>query len=727
MRRFLSMLFFLGLSTSTAAMASVSLPFSTSFDSSGCAEGLNLYNGASSCSGLSNGGNKATKVCTYDSVLHTSANNPLGSGRGVSHCVDAGKNYQGGTFSVSFPKQTDLWVRAYIRFPSGFTWSNLQEYKLFWISDGNNYVGSQGSERIFSLYAGNTMRFWNQYNTDGNEVVVGTTGHGWNILGDGNWHYIEAHVKYNSGSNGHEDGWLDGVQVINKDLNMTNSSGGWASVEFMTNADSPAGSYEVQMDDVAISNTGYIGPLSGTGGSSDTTAPTITSFTIPPTATSLTVPITTFTASDNSGLASSPFCVTTTNSNAGCSWTSSAPTTVTFSSSGTKTAYAWVKDAAGNIGSSAASVTITAPVNGACGSANGQPFSSLTAGSSNLCSSGTVASFAGAGPWTWGCNGSNGGTSTSVTACSASYIATSSANLLFSEDFENTSFSSRGWYDGGTTGITTSESQSGTHAAQFSFTSGATSPSSPYAGAMRKLFTPTESLYVSFYIKFATGWQGSQQAFHPHMFFVLSDLDGDYQGMANAYLDTYIEFLSDIGSPYTIRPQLALQDAMRVNYSLGTPPNNLSSSTENRSVGYCNSPLSSGATGDCYTLGSNYWWSASTWRNATTTSIPTNAWHKVDVFFKMNSISGGVGKRDGIMQEWIDGVQVINQSDVLYRTNQDATKKFKQFVIAPYIQSPGSPVAQTFYLDNLNLWDGIPASSTMQPVTGVKVISITNP
>src|SRR5262249_15672555 len=37
--------------------------------------------------------------------------------------------------------------------------------------------------------------------------------------------------------------------------------------------------------------------------------------------------------------------------------------------------------------------------------------------STNLCSAGTASSVAGTGPWTWGCSGSNGGTTAS---CSAS-------------------------------------------------------------------------------------------------------------------------------------------------------------------------------------------------------------------------------------------------------------------------------------------------------------------
>jgi hypothetical protein len=60
-----------------------------------------------------------------------------------------------------------------------------------------------------------------------------------------------------------------------------------------------------------------------------------------------------------------------------------------------------------------------APVNGACGSASNSTVITSPP-SSNLCSKGTETPVASnANNYTWGCNGSNGGTSTSATACSA--------------------------------------------------------------------------------------------------------------------------------------------------------------------------------------------------------------------------------------------------------------------------------------------------------------------
>ncbi len=93
----------------------------------------------------------------------------------------------------------------------------------------------------------------------------------------------------------------------------------------------------------------------------DTTAPIVTGFTIPATSSSLTVPITSFTATDNIGVAG--YLLTETSSTpliSNPSWSSTAPTNYIFSAAGVKTLYAWAKDAAGNISSSLNdSVTVT--------------------------------------------------------------------------------------------------------------------------------------------------------------------------------------------------------------------------------------------------------------------------------------------------------------------------------------------------------------------------------
>lgn len=86
------------------------------------------------------------------------------------------------------------------------------------------------------------------------------------------------------------------------------------------------------------------------------------------------------------------------------------------------TGYVFITDTAGtrNTGYSITFGSTGLLVNGSCGTASGASYYSLSSSSPNLCASGTVASFTGSGPWTWGCDGSGGGTSTASNACTAS-------------------------------------------------------------------------------------------------------------------------------------------------------------------------------------------------------------------------------------------------------------------------------------------------------------------
>ncbi len=105
----------------------------------------------------------------------------------------------------------------------------------------------------------------------------------------------------------------------------------------------------------------------------DFTAPSVTAFTIPATASSLTIAISTFTATDTVAVtgylineASSTPAVDDTD------WSASAQTSYTFSSAGTKTLYAWAKDAGGNISTStSASIVITISSGGGGGGGGG--------------------------------------------------------------------------------------------------------------------------------------------------------------------------------------------------------------------------------------------------------------------------------------------------------------------------------------------------------------------
>jgi len=126
------------------------------------------------------------------------------------------------------------------------------------------------------------------------------------------------------------------------------------------------------------------------------TPPTITSFTIPSTSKIKTIPITAFTATDNIGI--QEYCITTVDSSSNCTWWSFVyrPGIYTFDDipvgvPSTRTLYAWVRDAAGNVAHASATVVITIPT-----------FPRIIAASSEhtltVRSDGTV--------WAWGSNSS---------------------------------------------------------------------------------------------------------------------------------------------------------------------------------------------------------------------------------------------------------------------------------------------------------------------------------
>ncbi|HAM37096.1 MAG TPA: hypothetical protein DCP85_14355, partial [Elusimicrobia bacterium] len=104
----------------------------------------------------------------------------------------------------------------------------------------------------------------------------------------------------------------------------------------------------------------------GSAAPADTQAPTVSAFTIPAAATSLTVPVTSLTATDN--VAVTGYLLTESASAPAASatgWSAGKPASFTFASAGSKTLYAWAKDAAGNVSASrSASVTIT--INASC-------------------------------------------------------------------------------------------------------------------------------------------------------------------------------------------------------------------------------------------------------------------------------------------------------------------------------------------------------------------------
>jgi len=235
---------------------------------------------------------------------------------------------------------------------------------------------------------------------------------------------------------------------------------------------------------------------------------------------------------------------------------------------------------------------------------------------------------------------------------------------------------------------------------QYHFLAGATSPAN--GGAERHKFTPSNSFYLSFYVKYSTNWIGSGQAYHPHEFYTLSTLDGDYDGPSDNFLDVYVEHNYQNGG----RPRIEIQDNKSVNYSFGALPNNLIAVTEDRSAGGCNGVVETNIYSECFNFGT-YWY------NDKQLTGPVefqpnpgpgykNDWNFVEAYFQLNTIVNGIGQADGVVQYWFNGTLIFDRHDILFRTGAHPTLQFTQLVIAPYI-GDGSPVDQSMWIDNLRI------------------------
>jgi hypothetical protein len=307
---------------------------------------------------------------------------------------------------------------------------------------------------------------------------------------------------------------------------------------------------------------------------------------------------------------------------------------------------------------------------------------------------------AGSATITAACAGKSGSSSVAVTSASPP-PPPPGGTLLFQEDFENASLASRGWYDNTNVLLNTTEHVAGSiSSAEYRFLAGATGATS--GDSQRHKFTASNSFYVSFYMKYSANWVGSNRPYHPHQIYVLSTLDGDYDGPSQNYLTVYLEHNYQNGG----KPIMSMQDNKSVNYSYGPLPYNLVAVTENRSTAGCNGTAETNIYTECFDFGS-YWYNSKQLIGPVVFQPNPgpgykNDWNFVEAYFQLNTIVNGVGQKDGVMQYWFNGALILDRHDILFRTGAHPTLQFNQFLIAPYI-GDGSPVDQSMFIDNLRV------------------------
>jgi hypothetical protein len=273
--------------------------------------------------------------------------------------------------------------------------------------------------------------------------------------------------------------------------------------------------------------------------------------------------------------------------------------------------------------------------------------------------------------------------------------------VLVSEGFDNGAVSSRGWYDNTSPVISSAEFHGGTGSLEMTWSTGGTVPA--HGGAVRHKFTPTDRVYLRYWVKYSNNFVGSGQTYHPHEFYFVTNEDDDYVGPSTTHLTTYVEINYQNGGV----PMLSMTDAS--NIDVGHLNIDLTNVTEARASAGCNGSADGYRT-SCYQLGSE-WKNEKIWRGSMVTFQPIPGpgykgdWNLVEAYYQLNSIVNGKGQRDGVAQYWFNGALITDHHDIIFRTAAHPNMQFNQFLIAPYI-GDGSPVPQSMWVDDLVIATG---------------------
>jgi hypothetical protein len=266
--------------------------------------------------------------------------------------------------------------------------------------------------------------------------------------------------------------------------------------------------------------------------------------------------------------------------------------------------------------------------------------------------------------------------------------AAPSRSVFFQEAFDTPDLAARGWYDVTRPLLSKEHAGSSGSSIEYRFQAGATKPTA--GSPLRRKFPPSDSFYLSYYVRYSENWVGSQRLYHPHEFHVLTTMDDDWAGLSFTHLTAYVE--ENGGTPL-----IAIQDGKNVDQAqIGK---NLVAATERRSVAGCNGS-SDGYPDNCYRAAEGYV-NEKKWK-APSRYFADSRWHFIEAYIRLNTVSRGKGVNDGIVQYWFDRQLVIDRRDVLLRTGANAAMQFNQFAIAPYI-GDGSPVAQSMWIDDLTV------------------------
>ena len=238
------------------------------------------------------------------------------------------------------------------------------------------------------------------------------------------------------------------------------------------------------------------------------------------------------------------------------------------------------------------------------------------------------------------------------------------SGIFFSESFDDPNLTGRGWYDGNKFRISEKDVYAGKGCIEYRWDKNGTRP--VLSAGIRRLFEPTEVVYLRFYIKLSDGWGWSGRSYHPHMMHFLTTENSKYHGPAASHLTLYIE-------PVNGRLRLAATDIQN----------------KDAPHGLTQGPLRGGYNGrHC---------------DSEDMLFDDAKWHCVEAMFKLNSLDMKNDKpnNDGRLRGWFDGKLVVERNDVVFRSTDFPEMKFNQFLLMPYFGRGLLPHEQTLWIDEL--------------------------
>lgn len=275
-------------------------------------------------------------------------------------------------------------------------------------------------------------------------------------------------------------------------------------------------------------------------------------------------------------------------------------------------------------------------------------------------------------------------------------VTASAGTTLFSDGFEDTNVASRGWFDVLNVAVIADArpGSPGTHALQYHWSVGDVAPSG--LGTTRHDFTPTNSVYLSYWVKTSTNFSGLG-----HLFYFLTTADDHYIGPSVSHLTTYNQYVYSGGSFFA---NLEIADVLMIDTTKINV--DLFGLTENRSIGGANgkheaADATSTVLWDLYKNGAQWMDSKSFQPNtAPFTDATKNSWHHIETYEQMNTVVGGIALQDGVYQYWADGTLIMDRHNVYFRTGANPAMQFRTFLMGPWINA-GSPLDQYVWIDDL--------------------------